>query len=338
MATYVPAKVSTQYIFFVSLVSQANTKLMQVNPTIASGDFKVSIDGAALANLGTLPTVSPASSAMVKITLSTSEMAGANATVVCSDAAGAEWCDLTVNVPTAARQIDDLAFPATTGRSMVVDAAGLVDANMVKAGASGAGNTITTSGGVTLPAATIASTTNITTATGIDITKILGTAISTPATAGILDVNMKNIANAAVSTSTAQIGSNVVNYGGVAGTFTSGRPDVQNVVGNVTGSVGSVTGAVGSVTGNVGGNVVGSVGSVTTVTSIVTGLFAHAFSVAYNSFTFEQMIGAMASALAGKLSGAATSTVTIRNLQDSGNVIVASVDANGNRTSVTVTP
>jgi hypothetical protein len=97
---------------------------MQVNPTIASGDFKVSIDGGALANLGTLPAVTPASSSMVKITLSTSEMAGANATVVCLDAAGAEWCDLTINIQTATRQIDDLAYPTTSGRSLDVTATG----------------------------------------------------------------------------------------------------------------------------------------------------------------------------------------------------------------------
>src|SRR5690242_1229545 len=43
-----------------------------------------------------------------------------------------------------------------------------------------------------------------------DMTQILGTAVSTPATAGILDVNLQNIADAAVSTSTAQLGVNVV--------------------------------------------------------------------------------------------------------------------------------
>lgn len=139
MATYVPAKVSTQFVFYASLVSQANPKLMQVNPTLAAGDFKVSIDGGALANLATLPTVTPAGGSMVKFTLSTSEMAGANATVVCLDAAGSEWCDLTINIPTAARQVDDLAYPATSGRSMVVDASGLVDANTVKVGPSGSG-------------------------------------------------------------------------------------------------------------------------------------------------------------------------------------------------------
>ena len=44
----------------------------------------------------------------------------------------------------------------------------------------------------------------------VNMAQILGTAVSAPATAGILDVNLKNIANAAVSTSTAQLGVNVV--------------------------------------------------------------------------------------------------------------------------------
>lgn len=125
MATYVPAKVSTAYIFYAALVSQANTKLNQVNPTIASGDFKVSIDGGALANLGTLPAVTPAGSTMVKFTLSTTEMAGANATVVCIDAAGAEWCDAVFNIQTAASQIDDIyaRLGAPAGASMAADVA-----------------------------------------------------------------------------------------------------------------------------------------------------------------------------------------------------------------------
>ena len=43
----------------------------------------------------------------------------------------------------------------------------------------------------------------------------LGTVVATPATLGIPDINVKNIANAAVSTTTAQIGSNVVQINGV---------------------------------------------------------------------------------------------------------------------------
>jgi hypothetical protein len=82
---------------------------------------------------------------------------------------------------------------------------------------------------------------------------------------------------------------NVSHFGGSAGTFASGIPEVKVAsiataavnaaaiapdaitdekvasdvtIASVTGAVGSVTGAVGSVTGNVGGNVTGSVGSI----------------------------------------------------------------------------
>ncbi len=132
--TYVPAKKNTAYIIYVGLVSQADTKLLQVNPTIASGDFKVSIDGGAFANLATLPVVTPSGGRAVKISLSAGEMNGDNIFVQCVDASGAEWCDLCFNIPTAARQIDDLAYPTTSGRSMDVDTDGAVEANVTKIG------------------------------------------------------------------------------------------------------------------------------------------------------------------------------------------------------------
>lgn len=50
----------------------------------------------------------------------------------------------------------------------------------------------------------------------VSMTQILGTAVSTPATAGILDINLKNIANAAVSATSAQLGVNAVQAGGTA--------------------------------------------------------------------------------------------------------------------------
>lgn len=139
MATYVPAKRGVEYIFYVSLVQQADTKLLQANPTLASGDVTISKDGGAFANLTTLPTVTPASGKSVKVTVSNTEMTADNVLILFSDAAGAQWCDLSINIQTAARQIDDLAYPATSGRSMVVDAAGLVDANVVKVGPTGSG-------------------------------------------------------------------------------------------------------------------------------------------------------------------------------------------------------
>ncbi len=108
MPSYVTPKKNSTFIFYLSLVSQADTKLFQSNPTLAAGDVKVSTDGGAFANLGTLPTVTPASGRGVKVTLSASEMNGDNILVVFSDAAGAEWCDLSISIQTSANQIDDL--------------------------------------------------------------------------------------------------------------------------------------------------------------------------------------------------------------------------------------
>ena len=45
----------------------------------------------------------------------------------------------------------------------------------------------------------------------------------------------------------------------------------------------------------------------------------------------------MASALAGKLSGGGSTTLTFKSVDGASDVIEAIVDANGNRTSVTLT-
>lgn len=45
----------------------------------------------------------------------------------------------------------------------------------------------------------------------------------------------------------------------------------------------------------------------------------------------------IAAVSAGKLSGAETTSITIRNVQDTQNTIVATVDANGNRSAITIT-
>jgi hypothetical protein len=109
MATYVPAKRATELIFYMGLVSQS-TGQFQVNPTLAAGDVKVSKDGGALANLTTLPAVTPAAGKMVKVTVSSTEMTADNVTLVFSDAAGAEWDDVIINIQTAVQQIDELAL------------------------------------------------------------------------------------------------------------------------------------------------------------------------------------------------------------------------------------
>lgn len=116
MATYQPPKKNTEYIIYVALDDWDNPGLFKSSPTLAAGDVKVSKDGGALANLTTLPSVAPASSVMVKVTLSASEMNADNVTVVFSDqTATAEWSDLVINLQTATNQFDDLStFNETT--------------------------------------------------------------------------------------------------------------------------------------------------------------------------------------------------------------------------------
>lgn len=157
----------------VFLVSQADTKLLKANPTIASGDFKVSKDNGAFANLTTLPSVSPASGTQVVVALSATEMQCLNAGVTCIDAAGAEWCDQAINIATGVRAIDDLAFPVVSGRGMDVSTDGDVEAN---------------------------------------VTKLLGTAWLTPGVAGTPDVNAK-LVNAIAAEATGGFHSPVVRGG-----------------------------------------------------------------------------------------------------------------------------
>jgi len=121
-----PPKKNAAFVFYVGLVSQADTKLLQANPTLAAGDVKVATDDAAPGNLATLPVVDADFTDRVKVSLSAAEMNGDRISVIFSDAAGAQWTDLFIDIPTSVRQIDDLAFPTVTGRSFDVLATGEV--------------------------------------------------------------------------------------------------------------------------------------------------------------------------------------------------------------------
>lgn len=119
--------------------------------------------------------------------------------------------------------------------------------------------------------------------------------------------------------------------------------------------------AVASVTGNVGGNVTGSVGSVATGGITAASIASNAITsakiatdaigaaqlaadavdeiwdeVMEGSTSARQSLRLANSANGGILSGAATTTVDIRDLADTKNRVVATVDANGNRSAVTL--
>ena len=98
--------------FHVTLVDAADPRLYVTNPTIEEGDFKISVDGAALVNPTVLPVVEPAGSAFVKISLTAEEMGGENVSIFASDQTGNQWQDLAVTVQTItaghARDVLDL--------------------------------------------------------------------------------------------------------------------------------------------------------------------------------------------------------------------------------------
>jgi hypothetical protein len=67
-------------------------------------------------------------------------------------------------------------------------------------------------------------------------------------------------------------------------------------------------------------------------TSLIAALFA---SISEGTETFIQSFRLMRAGAAGKLSGAATTSVKLRNAADTKDRIAATVDADGNRTAVT---
>jgi hypothetical protein len=221
MPSYVTPKKNTEFIFYASVVDQANTKLMKSSPTIAAGDFKVSTDGGALGNLGTLPAVTPAVSVMIKFVVSAAEMNGDNITIVGVDAVGAEWCDIVINIQTSARQVDDLAFPTTTGRSLDVTATGAAGIDW--------GN--------------VENKTTVNDLSATDIQLCDTTAVLTGHTPQTGD-------------SFARIG-----VAGAGLTNIDLPNQTMDITGSLSGSVGSVTGAVGSVTGAVGSVAAGGITS-----------------------------------------------------------------------------
>jgi len=104
-------KLNTAYVTYGSVVSQADASLFQVNPTLAVGDVKVSIGGAAEVNITTLPVVTPAGGSSIKISLTAAEMndtVDGKTLVLFKDVAGAEWSDLTLVIEYTPVNIEDL--------------------------------------------------------------------------------------------------------------------------------------------------------------------------------------------------------------------------------------
>lgn len=102
---YGPKK-NAAFTFSLPLVT-AGSDDWKLNPTLAAGDFKVSIDGGALANLATLPTNNPAGSAWVTFALSAAEMNGDRIQVQAIDQGTKEWKDTGEVIFTRATTLND---------------------------------------------------------------------------------------------------------------------------------------------------------------------------------------------------------------------------------------
>ncbi len=102
-------KKNAAFVFGLGLPSQANSALMQVDPTLASGDVQISKDGGAFANLANLPAVTPAGGKRVEVSLTSTEMNADNITIQFSDQVGDEWSDVMVGIQTTASTIDEVA-------------------------------------------------------------------------------------------------------------------------------------------------------------------------------------------------------------------------------------
>lgn len=185
----IPSGKTDQLIFFVAVDS---TDLKTRKTGLTTFTVYRSRNGG-VATAYTTPTVAELSSANMPGVYS---LAIDEDTTIASGSDSEEYC---VHVTQASmapvtRTIELYRRDTTSGQTLTVTSShALADVDTIKTQA------VTCAGGVTVPAATLASTVNITTATGVDIVKILGTAISTPATAGILDINIKNVNNHGVT-------------------------------------------------------------------------------------------------------------------------------------------
>jgi hypothetical protein len=100
-APYNPPVKNEDFVIRIALRDATISSRFKSSPTIAAGDFKVDKDGLGLTNLATLPTVDPAGTKLVKISLSATEMNADVVTVVCSDQTEPpEWADYVFSIPT----------------------------------------------------------------------------------------------------------------------------------------------------------------------------------------------------------------------------------------------
>lgn len=114
-------KAQSNSIFFALVQASTNTTF-QDNPTLASGDFKISKDGGALANTTNLPSSVDTNTPLLQLTLTSTELNADQVTIICEDASGAEWRQHVIAI-----RLHDLTRTVTPANKLAVDASGRID-------------------------------------------------------------------------------------------------------------------------------------------------------------------------------------------------------------------
>jgi hypothetical protein len=100
-APYNPPVKNEDGVHYICLMDFNIPGRIKSSPTIAAGDFTISKDGGAFANLATLPDIEPNSSRGVRIQLSSTEMNADNVLIVWADQTEPpEWSDGWLSIPT----------------------------------------------------------------------------------------------------------------------------------------------------------------------------------------------------------------------------------------------
>jgi hypothetical protein len=324
MATYNTPKRGVAFKMYVGLVDQADTRLLKANPTIASGDFQISKDGGAFANLATLPSANPASSRAVMIDLSASEMTADNIVIQCVDASGAEWCDQIINLQTTASQLDDLATAAN-----LATLAGYVDTEVAAIVTATTASAIRTALGLAsanldTQIGTLATAANLATAVGYIDTEVAAIKAKTDnlpaAPAAVGDIpSAATIADAVWDEA-------------LSGHATSGTTGAALSAASGGGSGGLDAAGVRAAIGLASANLDTQLAALPTAAENADAVWDEAVD---GSTTARESMRLHNSALGGKASGMGSTTAVFRDLADSKARITATVDADGNRTAIT---
>jgi hypothetical protein len=339
--------------------------------TPSAGDVKISKDGGAAANVTNLPTaIAMGNSAIWDFSLTATELSCAQAVVTIADSATKAVEDSAFIVETYGNASAQHIFDLGTATQKV-------DVDTIKTQA------VTCAGGVTVPAATLASTTNITagtvtTATNVTTLNGIANNVITAASIAAAALNGKgdwNIGKTGYALSAAGVQAMWDALTSALTTASSiGKLLVDNINATISSRLASASytapldaagtrSAVGLASANLDTQLTAiddyidtevaaikaktdnlpaspaAVGSAMTLTSGERTSIADAMLDESNgvetSITVRQAMRLSLAALAGKLAGAATTSVTIRNVGDTKTRITATVDANGNRTAVT---